>query len=122
MCTRAEGADGVGECVTGPRCPGSAALLDRPDSDITERRRAAEALQTSLEEFRTLAEAMPQIVWITRADGGNVYFNQHWVDYTGLTLEESLATVGTSRSIRMTSNEPRHAWQHATATVGTYVA
>ena len=32
--------------------------------DITERRRAAEALQTSLEEFRTLAEAMPQIVWM----------------------------------------------------------
>jgi two-component system sensor histidine kinase/response regulator len=89
--------------------------------DITERRRAAEALQTSLEEFRTLAEAMPQIVWITGADGGNVYFNQRWVDYTGLTLEESLGHGW---------NEPFHpddqqrawdAWQHATATVGTYV-
>ena len=61
--------------------------------DITERKLAEEALRTSLEEFRTLAEAMPQIVWITRPDGGNVYFNQHWMDYTGLTLEESLATV-----------------------------
>jgi len=40
-------------------------------------------------EFRLLAEAMPQIVWVTRADGWNTYFNQQWVDYTGLTLEES---------------------------------
>jgi PAS domain S-box-containing protein len=36
-----------------------------------------------------LAEAMPQIVWATTADGLNIYFNQQWVDYTGLTLDES---------------------------------
>jgi PAS domain S-box-containing protein len=36
-----------------------------------------------------LAESMPQIVWITRPDGWNIYFNQQWVEYTGLTLEES---------------------------------
>ncbi len=57
--------------------------------DITERKEAQEALQKSEQEFHTLAEAMPQIVWITRADGWNIYFNQQWVDYTGLTLEES---------------------------------
>ena len=57
--------------------------------DITEHRRAEEALQRSEREFRELAEAMPQIVWATTADGLNIYFNQQWVDYTGLTLEES---------------------------------
>ncbi|MBM4201515.1 MAG: PAS domain S-box protein, partial [Gammaproteobacteria bacterium] len=46
-------------------------------------------LVTSEKGFFLLAEAMPQIVWVTRADGWNVYFNQRWVDYTGLTLEES---------------------------------
>lgn len=40
-------------------------------------------------EFHLLAEALPQLVWITRADGWNVYFNKKWVDYTGLSLEES---------------------------------
>ena len=40
-------------------------------------------------EFRSLAEAMPQIVWATRPDGWNIYFNQQWVDYTGMTMEES---------------------------------
>jgi len=46
-------------------------------------------LELSAQEFRFLAEAMPQIVWATRADGWNIYFNQRWVDYTGMTLEES---------------------------------
>jgi len=57
--------------------------------DITERKRAEEALQTSERELRELAESMPQIVWVTRPDGRNIYFNQQWVDYTGLTLEAS---------------------------------
>jgi PAS domain S-box-containing protein len=57
--------------------------------DVTEQKRAQEALQRSEREFRQLAEAMPQIVWATTADGLNIYFNQQWVDYTGLTLEES---------------------------------
>ena len=89
--------------------------------DITERRRAAEALQTSLEEFRTLAEAMPQIVWITGSDGGNLYFNQRWVDYTGLTLEESLGSGWNKPFHPDDQQRAWHAWQHATATVGTYV-
>ncbi|WP_341939621.1 sensor domain-containing protein [Marinimicrobium sp. C2-29] len=49
-----------------------------------------DALRTSEAEFRTLVETMPQIVWVTRPDGWHVDFNQHWLDYTGLTLEESL--------------------------------
>ncbi len=57
--------------------------------DITERKQMENALRASEQEFRLLAEAMPQIVWVTRADGWNTYFNQQWVEYTGLTLEES---------------------------------
>ncbi|MEI7524030.1 MAG: PAS domain S-box protein [Mariniphaga sp.] len=57
--------------------------------DVTELKKALELLRKSESEFRLLAESMPQIVWITRADGLNIYFNQQWIDYTGLTLEES---------------------------------
>ena len=53
-------------------------------SVITERKQVEEALRASLGEFRSLAESMPHIVWITRPDGGTVYFNQQWMDYTGL--------------------------------------
>jgi PAS domain S-box-containing protein len=59
------------------------------DFDITEKKNAEEELRKSERQFHALAEAMPQIVWITRADGWNIYFNQQWMDYTGLTLEES---------------------------------
>jgi PAS domain S-box-containing protein len=56
--------------------------------DITERKRAEEALERSEKEFRTLAESMPQIVWVAEPNGLNIYFNHRWVDYTGLSLEE----------------------------------
>jgi PAS domain S-box-containing protein len=46
-------------------------------------------LRASEEEFHTLAEAIPQMVWMTRPDGWNIYFNQQWEDYTGLTMEQS---------------------------------
>ncbi len=78
------------------------------------------ALRSSEQEFRTLAEAMPQIVWITRPDGWNIYFNQQWVDYTGLTLE---ASYGHGWSIPFHPDDrqrAQEAWQQATATGGTY--
>jgi two-component system, cell cycle sensor histidine kinase and response regulator CckA len=88
--------------------------------DITERKRAAETLRTSLEEFQTLAEAMPQMVWITRPDGGNVYFNQQWMDYTGITLEESLGH-GWSKPFHPDDRDRAElAWRQATADLGTY--
>jgi PAS domain S-box-containing protein len=88
--------------------------------DITASKRAETALRASEAELRNMAEAMPQIVWITRPDGWNTYFSQQWMDYTGLSLEQSLGHGW---------NEPFHpedqqrawdAWQHATATIGTY--
>ena len=41
-------------------------------------------------EWRELVATLPQIVWITRPDGYHVYFNQQWMDFTGLTLAASL--------------------------------
>ena len=90
-------------------------------TDITDRRHAAEALRASLEEFRTLAEAMPQIVWITQPDGRCIYFNQQWMDYTGLTLEESLGDGWNQLFHSEDRQRARDAWQHATATGSTYV-
>jgi PAS domain S-box-containing protein len=44
--------------------------------DVTERKRAEVALRERDQEFRTLAEAVPQIVWMTDPDGKNTYFTQ----------------------------------------------
>jgi PAS domain S-box-containing protein len=63
-----------------------------PDNDAaTAPPKRGEALGEIEEGFRTLSEAMPQMVWMTRADGWNIYCNQRWVDYTGLSVEESCA-------------------------------
>jgi PAS domain S-box-containing protein len=51
--------------------------------DVTERKRALDALEMSERSFRTLAETMPQIVWTARADGHVDWYNQWWYDYTG---------------------------------------
>jgi PAS domain S-box-containing protein len=50
----------------------------------------AAELQHSEEQFRLLAETMPQLVWTTNPAGYYEYFNQRWYDYTGLTTEQSV--------------------------------
>ena len=63
--------------------------------DITERKatEAERARHAELESrelhYRSLAEAMPQIVWTARSDGWVDYFNRAWHDYTGLAFERS---------------------------------
>jgi len=89
-------------------------------TDITERKLAEKALRKSEEEFRTLAESMPQIVWVTRADGGTIYFNQQWMDYTGLTLEESLGHGWNTPFHPDDQKRAWDAWQKATATGSIY--
>ncbi len=70
--------------------------------------------------FCLFADSMPQIVWITTADGKNIYFNHQWVEYTGLTVEESYGDGW---------NKPFHpddqkrsliSWQNATKNHETY--
>ncbi len=55
--------------------------------DITEERRAEEALRESEEKFRSLADNISQLAWMTDADGWIFWYNQRWFDYTGTTLE-----------------------------------
>jgi len=88
--------------------------------DITDQKRAEEALQASEQEFRNLAEAMPQIVWVTGPDGWNLYFNQHWMDYTGLTLEESNGHGWNKPFHPDDQQRARDAWEHATQKGGSY--
>ena len=73
-----------------------------------ERARAEEALRVSEQEFRSLAEAVPQLVWAARPDGWNIYFNQQWMDYTGLTLEEG---YGYSWGALFHPDDEQRAWE-----------
>ncbi len=83
--------------------------------DSTESRRAAESLRASELEFRTLADAMPQMVWVAQPDHGCVYANQQWLSHTGQDLDQCLGQDW------MTILHPddlagaQNAWRNATA-------
>jgi PAS domain S-box-containing protein len=42
----------------------------------------------SRDDFRTLADAIPQLTWIADGLGHVFWYNRRWYDYTGTTLEE----------------------------------
>lgn len=89
--------------------------------DITDRKRAEDALAHSEKEFRQLAESMPQIVWVCQPDGNNIYFNKHWVAYTGLTLEESYG-AGWNKPFHPDDRQRAwDAWQNAVNYNDTYL-
>ena len=56
--------------------------------DISERRRADAALQEREAQFRTLANSIPQLVWMANSDGWIVWYNDRWYEYTGTTPEQ----------------------------------
>ncbi len=88
--------------------------------DISQRKRMEDDLRDSENKFRTLAEAVPQIAWIAGPDGWNTYFNQQWVTYTGLTLEQS---SGDGWNIPFHPDDRQRAWdawQRAVQTDGVY--
>jgi len=54
------------------------------------RRRAEEALRDSEQRWRSLTEALPQLVWGAGPDGGCDYFSSQWTTYTGIPESELL--------------------------------
>lgn len=53
------------------------------DLDISGLRAAEDALRESERNFRSLANAIPQLAWIASPDGDITWFNERWYDYTG---------------------------------------
>ncbi|GAA3918575.1 PAS domain-containing sensor histidine kinase [Hymenobacter algoricola] len=87
--------------------------------DVTEQ---VVAEQQSNERFRLLLEVLPQMAWISQPEGGVLYYNQRWYDFTGGTFAE-LQDWGWEKFIHPDdlSTTLQH-WQHALATGTQYEA
>lgn len=56
--------------------------------DVSEQRKAEDALHEREEEFATLADNMAQLAWMARPDGHIYWYNRRWYDFTGTTLAD----------------------------------
>ena len=88
--------------------------------DVTAKVRAEAALKESERQFRTLADFVPQMVWMCTPDGLNIYFNQRWVDYTGMPLEESYGRGWNKPFHDDDKRKAWNAWNRAVATGDRY--
>ena len=57
-------------------------------SDITERKQAEEAVRAAGERFQFMAESMPQKIFTATATGVLDYYNQQWMEFTGLSCDQ----------------------------------
>ncbi len=76
-------------------------------TDIHDRKIQVEELKDNEIYFRTLADETPFMVWKSDVEGNCVYVNKKWVEFTGLTFEESMGygfssamTAGSTEAIR----------------------
>jgi PAS domain S-box-containing protein len=61
----------------------------RETRERAERKIAAEAARRSEKELLDVIEAIPTLAFTALADGSNVWANQRWVEYTGLSVDST---------------------------------
>ncbi len=64
------------------------ALLLSIGRDITERKRAEEALRESEARFRIMADGSPNPIWVTDAEGERIFANKQYLEYFGISEQE----------------------------------
>ena len=57
-------------------------------NDVTQQVLARQEIEKREQQFRTLAESIPQLVWMAESDGYIFWYNQRWYKYTGTTPEQ----------------------------------
>ncbi|MEP7353181.1 MAG: PAS domain S-box protein [Acidobacteriota bacterium] len=84
--------------------------------DVTDRMHAQEEVRIAGERFRFLAESMPQKIFTASPAGEVTYFNQQWMEFSGLSFEQ-MKDLGWMQLIHPIDRpEILRRWQHSYAT------
>ena len=66
-----------------------ATLLEQKNKIEEQLKSALQDVAKSELHFKTVIESLPQIVWTATPDVSPDFYNQNWVDYTGMTVEQT---------------------------------
>ena len=88
--------------------------------DVTERVKRAAAERESEQKIRLLADMIPQLVWIADPDGQLTWFNQRWLEYTGMTTAAALGEGWQTRLDPVTVSDVLQQWQISIETGTTF--
>ena len=91
-------------------------------TDIQEQKEAEQRLRDSEARLRTLADSIPQIVWTANPNGCIDFFNHRWLEYTGLSVDQSLNDGWRLLIHPKDLNAYIEAWENALETGNTYEA
>jgi PAS domain S-box-containing protein len=84
--------------------------------EITDQVNARQAIEVSEKMFRVLTNNMPQKITNADAEGNIIFFNQQWLEDTGLTFDE-LVAGGWVKTIHPDDLQPMvNSWKHSVAT------
>ncbi|BAZ10349.1 multi-sensor hybrid histidine kinase [Calothrix sp. NIES-4071] len=91
-------------------------------TDIDDTKRVEQALRESEERYRILTEVAPQVVWMSQNDGKITYCNQYWLDYTGLSFEQTIGYQWVGAIHPEDRNKVSTIWYQATGNGDNYEA
>src|SRR6478752_4118868 len=99
---------------------GSLRFIEGFNQDITRQRRTEEALRESEQRWRSLTEALPQLVWSATPNGACDYFSTQWTQHTGVP-ESDLLGWRWLATLHPDDREPtRKLWTDSVAGRGPY--
>jgi PAS domain S-box-containing protein len=99
---------------------GNLKMVLATSTDITIQKQAEEKIRESEEHFRSLTQALPQLLWVTDAKGNQEFVTERWKEYTGM---DPLDAQTWSQMIHPEdAGSINENWSHSMATGTTYKA
>ena len=81
-------------------------------TDIEERKRAEDAVRANERNLKLIIDTIPALAWSARPDGSAEFFNQHYLDFVGLSAEQASGWGWTNAVHSEDLEGLAVAWQH----------